>query len=51
MRNNGPNIPSQDIAYSTRDAPIRQDKAAEKDDRNIPMKTMGGQNEMAWRKV
>ena len=51
MRNIGPNIPSKDMAYRTLEAPIRHDRAAENEDRIIPMNIIGGQKEIGWRKV
>ena len=50
-RNIGPNMPSSDMAYKTREAPIKHDNAAENDERMMPMKMMGGQNEIGCKKV
>ena len=40
----GPNIPSRDIAYNTRLAPIKHERAALNDDRIIPINIIGGLN-------
>ena len=41
-RSMGPNIPSRDIAYNTRLAPIKHERAALNDERIIPINIIGG---------